>query len=287
MSKVDLHMHTVFSDGTDTPEELFACVKEAGITCFAITDHDSIKSSRFMTEYLSETASPSINCIAGVEFSCKDELGKYHILGYGYDPDGDAIHSIVDKGHQLRMVKLNERIRLLKEQYAVAFTEEEIATLQNLENPGKPHLAELMVRNGYAPNKRVAFSKYLNKIHASSEYIRPEEAIEGIVRSGGIAVLAHPSLGSGDESIEGDELVARVLRLKEMGLCGVEAFYSKFDENRTSELLDIAKRHSLYVTAGSDYHGRNKNVKLGETGVLDPENIPAPMIRFLQDVRKL
>ncbi|MBO6039968.1 MAG: PHP domain-containing protein, partial [Oscillospiraceae bacterium] len=86
--KIDLHMHSTVSDGTDAPEEILARVREAGITLFAVTDHDAVKAGRIIPPLLTE-GDPAF--LTGAEFSCRDEEGKYHILGYGYDPDAEPV----------------------------------------------------------------------------------------------------------------------------------------------------------------------------------------------------
>lgn len=275
-------MHTTVSDGTDVPEEIVLLVREKEIQYFSITDHDAIHSAQNWPFVAGEDI-PAF--IPGVEFSCKDELGKYHILGFGYDPKGESINRLVEKGHALRVQKMKDRLQKLKEEYQVVLPEKEIEDLLHLNNPGKPHLAAMLVKYGYAPNKRMAFD-VLNQVHTKSAYVRPEEAIEGILASGGIPVLAHPLFGSGDEHIEGVELEKRIDRLVGMGLRGLEAFYSGFSSEQTEELLALADRYDLYVTAGSDYHGSNKKVQLGDTGVLDPNSLPERLVRFLEDVKK-
>ena len=95
--KIDLHMHSTVSDGTDTPEELLARVQEAGIELFALTDHDALKGCDMIRKARKPGDPQFLN---GVEFSCRDELGKYHILGYGYDPDSPSILNVVEKGAQ-------------------------------------------------------------------------------------------------------------------------------------------------------------------------------------------
>ena len=159
--------------------------------------------------------------------------------------------------------------------------EEDVRKLQALENPGKPHIGNLMVRYGYAPSKDVAIREYLNQAHFPNEYVRPEQAIQGILKSGGIPVLAHPAFGSGDELILGDQMDRRLNRLLEFGLQGVEAFYSSFTPKLENEMISFAEKYNLYVTAGSDYHGKNKMIALGETNLDKAESIPDGMKRFL------
>ena len=282
MTTLDLHIHTTLSDGTDTPQELFANVKQAGIDLFSVTDHDSIKSAGIFPLLL-KAGDPTF--IVGVEFSCKDEAGKYHILGYGYDPDAASIRDIVSHGHELRLRKLTRRLEHLKREFNIDFTDEERAKLASLDNPGKPHIAALMIAHGYAQNVRSAIRDYLNKLHIPSENIRPEDAIRGILGAGGIPVLAHPSYGSGDQLIMGAEMDERIRRLTDFGLQGLECFYSGFTDKLRDELLSFAEQYDFYITAGSDYHGKAKMVELGDTG-LTTQPYPNGLRRFLQDVKK-
>ena len=114
--------------------------------------------------------------------------------------------------------------------------------------------------------------------------MHPQEAIEGILKSGGIPVLAHPSYGDGDQLIIGEEMEQRLLRLMDFGLKGLEAFYSGFTPKIQSETLLLAQRYDLYVTAGSDYHGINKMIDLGWTNLEDLSEAPPGLLRFLEDV---
>ncbi len=278
--KIDLHMHTTVSDGTDTPEEIVARVKEAGIDFFSITDHDATEGGR---AFLKIRKSDDPAFVTGVEFSCKDEEGKYHVLGYRYDPYDEAIQKVVEAGHQLRMKKVLARLDFLKTRFMVSFPEEEIAHLLALDNPGKPHIGNLMVKYGYAETKEKAITDYINQIHFHNEYVRPEAAIQGILDSGGIPVLAHPTYGSGGQLILGEDMNRRIRRLMEFGLQGLEAYYSGFSEKIRDEILSFAKQFDLYVTAGSDYHGSNKMVMLADTGMDKGIPYPEGLQRFLLD----
>ena len=107
---LDLHMHSTVSDGTDSPAEILANVKAAGIGFFSLTDHDAVQGCE---QLLALMAPGDPLFIPGVEFSCKDELGKYHILGYGYDPAAPSIRAVVAQGHALRMQKVRQRLEIL------------------------------------------------------------------------------------------------------------------------------------------------------------------------------
>lgn len=277
----DLHMHTTISDGTDSPEMVLVRVKEAGIDLFSVTDHDAVRGCQTLL-HLRREGDPAF--LPGVEFSCRDELGKYHILGYGYEPEAEAIHSVVNLGHSFRMNKVKARLDFLKSRFGFEFPEDELKTLLSMPNPGKPHIGNLMVKFGYAETKEQAIRSFINQLHFRSEYVRPEQAIRGILDSGGIPVLAHPSYGSGDQLILGEEMDRRIRRLMDFGLQGLEGFYSGFTAKLRSEILDFARKYELYVTAGSDYHGSNKLVRLGDTGLSEAQEWPEGLKRFLEEV---
>lgn len=282
LRSIDLHMHSTLSDGTDEPQALLGHVKQAGIGLFSITDHDSIKSVGMINK-LRTARDPRF--LSGVEFSCKDEAGKYHILGYGYDPAAASICDVVAHGHALRVKKLAQRLEHLKQEFGFIFTDEDRAKLMALDNPGKPHIAAVMIAHGYAKDIQSAIRDYMNMLHLPSENVRPEDAIRGILDAGGIPVLAHPFYGSGDQLILGDEMDERIRRLMRYGLQGLECYYSGFTDKLRNEALSLANKYDLYVTAGSDCHGSAKMVKLGDTGLGSPDTWADGLRQFLQDVR--
>lgn len=281
IEKLDLHMHSTVSDGTDTPEEILSKVKSSGIELFSVTDHDAIKGCQTILGCLS-VDDPFF--ITGAEFSCKDAEGKYHILGYNYDPDGSSINDVVGLGHGYRMKKVMARLDFIRDSFGFDFPKEEIDALLSLSNPGKPHIGNLMVKYGYANSKEEAINKYINQIHFKGEYVRPEEAIRGILDSGGIPVLAHPPYGSGDQLILGDEMEDRLKRLMDFGIKGVEGFYSGFTPKLCQMMLNLAEKYDLYVTAGSDYHGSNKLIALGDNNLPPSDEWPKGLTRFIEEV---
>lgn len=277
---IDLHMHSTVSDGTDTPEELLARVKEAGIEFFSVTDHDAICTCESICARL-HPGDPRF--LSGAEFSCRDESGKYHILGYRYDPAADSIRTLIGTGHGIRIKKLKARLAFLRTEFQMPFSEEDERELFAQPNPGKPHIAGLMVRYGYAKTITEAIRDYLDRLDLKDDYVRPEDAIRSILDAGGIPVLAHPCYGDGDQLIVGSELDARVVRLTKFGLMGLEGFYSGFTAKLRSEVLGLAAQYGLYVTAGSDYHGTNKLVRLADTGLCAGTPLPDGLVRFLYD----
>ena len=279
--RIDLHMHSTVSDGTDTPEEILERVKDAGITFFSLTDHDAIKGSVILRQLL-KPGDPQF--VTGVEFSCRDGEGRYHILGYGYDPEAAPIQGLVKRGHGMRMDKVRTRLDLLESIYGFSFPREEIQSLLARDNPGKPHIANLMVKYGYAKTKDEAMKEYLNKLKVHLGYLSPKEAIAAILAAGGIPVLAHPIYGNGDQLILNEDMDRRLRRLTDFGLRGVEAFYSGFSGLMIRQMLRFADQYDLLVTAGSDYHGKNKLIELGDTGIEPGTELPVRMCRFLEEV---
>ena len=282
-ARLDLHMHSTVSDGSDSPEQLLMKVKNAGIRYFALSDHDDFAGCSMIKDILTEGDPVFID---GVEFSCRDDQGKYHILGYGYDPESQDIINVVNTGHGYRMNKARERVNFVVEEFGFKLPQEEIDKFMSLPNPGKPHLGNLLVKYGYAPNKEVAIKDIIDKAPFHDDYLRPEFAIQGILASGGIPVLAHGIYGSGDQLIIGEEMDERMERLVGFGLKGVEAFYSGFTFKMRDMMLSYADQYDLYVTAGSDYHGTNKMIELGDNGLAEYGEWPARLSRFIDTVVK-
>lgn len=277
-SSIDLHIHTTASDGTASPEELVSLVRRAGLSVFAVTDHDTVESCARVRALLSPN---DPRFIPGVEFSCRDGEGKYHILGYGFDEDAEPIAELVRAAHGIRLEKVRKRLEALKNDFGVSFPAKEIDALLALPNPGKPHIGNLMVKYGFAGTRQQAIREVLNRIRVKAGVIGPERAIAAILDSGGVPVLAHPFFGDGDQHIEGAEMEDRIARLVKSGLLGVEAFYSGFTPEQSEEMLAYAERFGLVATAGSDFHGANKTIPLGMTGLTGDE-LPRPVARFLE-----
>jgi len=285
MNKIDLHLHTQISDGTDSLTEIIENVRKAGLDLFSVTDHDSIKAGIMIPPMLEELEPEQRTAfVRGIEFSCEDEMGKYHILGYGYNSAVPGIAEVVEEGHRMRMRKTKARLEFLQKEFQFQFTEEEINELLSKDNPGKPHIANLMIGHGYANDIQDAIKNYINKKEFQNEHVRPEDAIKGILKSGGIPVLAHPTYADGDGLILGEEMEQRLQHLIGFGLAGVEAYYSGFSPKIQSECLAFADQFDLYITAGSDYHGGNKMIEIGWTNLEDMAEAPPGLLRFLQDV---
>ncbi|MGN0347036.1 MAG: PHP domain-containing protein [Lachnospiraceae bacterium] len=287
--KIDLHMHSTCSDGTDSPEELAGKVQEAGIVFFALTDHDTVAGVPRMQKLAKEKG---ITCVSGVEFSClidgKDADSDCHILGLGIDVTHESIQQLVQKNQENRQKKLYEILDYL-ESFSIRLEPEVIAELSKIHNVGKPAVANAAVDAGYMMEqaekeireeyalpqqaeirsraKDLLFRNYLNDF-SSLLHISAKEAIEGIRKAGGVAVWAHPIGDKKDTATHdcGLKFSTQLESLMGFGIQGLECCYSRYNEEEIAFLLQTARRHHLLISGGSDYHGKNKDTKLAQTG---------------------
>lgn len=258
-SKVDLHIHTTASDGTDTPAELIKKIRATGIETFAVSDHDSIESVLKMPSL--DTS--SLRFIKAIEFSCSSESGRCHVLGYNYDENHDVFMQTMEHGKQIRERKLEERLKFLSDEFSIEFTEEEKELLINTKSVGKPHIARLLIKKGYGETINGAIQTYINKCPTKIKRLSAKQVIETINVSGGIAVLAHPLGGEGEKVVPKDVFETRLEELMSYGLKGLECYYSRYDAEKIAFLKSHAEEHLLLISGGSDYHGKNKTIELG------------------------
>lgn len=261
----DLHIHTTASDGSDTPAELADKLRATGLRLFSVTDHDTIDGALEMEKLVPE----GMRFVRGVEFSCVSPVGKCHVLGYGYDPDHPAFKAALEEGRQLRMEKLELRLRRLREDFGVVLTGEERRWLLGRNSPGKPHLGKILLNRGMAPDLDSAIRGYLGSV-PGRDRIEAETAVRAIEAAGGVSVWAHPLGGEGEKRLSPEKFTAQMETLLGYGIRGMECWYSRYSLEEVRFLLDRAAESGLMVTGGSDYHGTNK--KGLSLGMLNAEN---------------
>lgn len=255
---IDLHTHSTASDGTDTPLQLAERVKTAGVEVFALTDHDTVAGA----EELLENPPEGVTFLPGVEFSCRMDAGKCHILGYCCDTAHPAFQAALRQGAALREGKLNLRLDFLRER-GVTFPAEELDRLRWLPSAGKPHLGNLMVRYGYAASRNEAIREVIDLCPTGSSRISAETAVKAILASGGVPVWAHPLGGEGERETGPERFAAMLDALTGCGILGMECFYSKYPMAVCERLALAARDHGLLVSGGSDCHGTNKTIAPG------------------------
>lgn len=262
---IDLHIHTTASDGSWTPEELAVRVREAGLTVFSVTDHDTISGALEMEKL----APAGTVFLRGVEFSCESPVGKCHVLGYGYDPACPEFLAALEEGRQLRREKLRRRLEYLREHHGIWLTDREQQWLEGLSSPGKPHLGRILVQRGLAKDLDSAIRDYLNGI-PGRDRIGADTALRAIEAAGGVSVWAHPLGGEGGRRLSRDRFEVQLQYLMERDLRGLECWYSRYGLDEVSFLLERANAHSLLISGGSDCHGENKrDLQLGRLNVPD------------------
>ncbi len=260
---MDLHIHSYYSDGTDSPESVVSQAKAIGLSTMAITDHDGVDG---ISEALAAGEKLGISIIPGIEISVTNEGGNMHILGYRMDLENEDFQRSVET---MRRNRADRNRRLIKafEEIGITITEAEVRAFAKSDYIGKPQMALVLKSRGYIREVREAFDgegffraeplRQIRRVKYS-----PEEGIKIILAAGGIPVLAHPyTLKLSKESLE-----RKVIQLAGYGLKGVECYYSQHDPLMTSEYLKLAKKHGLIVTVGSDYHGReiDPDIKIGQ-----------------------
>ena len=260
MTPADLHLHSRYSDGSDTPEELAAKLIGKQFSVAALTDHDSILG----VEELQKAAQGKLKVITGVEFSCLDDGDPCHILGYNFDTTNETILSLLKKGDDLRLANFRNRRNHLEKAHGIVFTEEELRRLYALPKIGKPHIARILIDRGLASDTADVIRRFLNGCKDGDVRLPADEVIASILAAGGIPVWAHPLGGEGERHLSEDKFCALLPRLIAYGIKGMECYYSRYTKAEIAFLLQQAEQHHLAVSGGSDYHGENKTVRLGE-----------------------
>lgn len=251
---IDLHVHTSMSDGTYSPEAVVRLAREKGLRGIAITDHDTVAGVLPARRAGSELG---VEVIPGVEMSTEWPSGIMHILGYFIDVENEILLealSFLRSGRMERVPRIVEKLRACN----VLISANEVRREALGGAPGRPHVAEIMVREGYVRTIQEAFDRYLRKgapAYVEKRKMSPDRAIRLIAEAGGLPVLAHPySL----DSLAGRDLEATVEELITYGLAGIEVYYPRHTEPQVSTYLSLAQKLQLVVTGGTDFHGATK-----------------------------
>ena len=277
---IDLHTHSTYSDGSDTPEQLVCRARRLGLAALALTDHDTLLG---VPAFLDACRAQRLTGFAGVELSAEVPAGTLHVVGLGIDPAcgelGEALGRLQD-GRDWRNHRILERLQALG--YALKW--DEIAAFAGEDVVGRPHIAQAMIARGWVATVQEAFDRFLAKgapAYVDRYRLTPQEALRLIRQAHGIAILAHPGTWLADPQ----QLEAGVGELKTAGLAGIEAYYTTHDPGQTIDYLRLAKRQGLLVSGGSDYHGiqARPDIELGTgTGMLQvPNTLLEPLFAAL------
>ncbi len=267
MSGYDLHTHTVFSDGTTTPEENVRMALDAGLEGMAVTDHDTADS---WDRARAAADGTGLEIVPGAELSA--ELGGYsvHVLGYWFDRQNQALAREMDR-------LLHERERRAEEIVArfndlgVPVSIERVQALAGDAPIGRPHIATAVVECGAAADLGEVFDRWLRDggpAYVPKYAVDPVTCVRLIVEAGGVAVLAHPGL-YGPDPEEGREDVGIsdevIQEMAAAGLGGIEANHPDHADDDRAHYRHLARALGLVVTAGSDFHGGAKDLHIGQS----------------------
>jgi predicted metal-dependent phosphoesterase TrpH len=260
MDRIDLHAHTFHSDGTAAPGEVVRLAKEAGLRAVAITDHDTTAG---WEEAREAGRALGVEVIGGAEVTARFPGRAMHVLAYGWDVRDPAMQALLREiraGRDARNPRILDRLAAL----GCAVSIDDVHAEARGEAVGRPHIARALVKKGYAPDVRAAFSLFLRDggpAYVPTETVEPAQVIATVAAAGGVAVLAHPK----QLRLEGPLAPEALVRdLAAAGLGGVEVWHPSHDAVQRAAWLELAKAHGLVPSGGSDFHGANKpDVRIG------------------------
>ena len=257
---IDLHTHTNFSDGTDSPTQLINKALAAGISVLGLTDHDSISGWQEAITALR----PGISLVPGSEISCQTSDGiSVHILGLLFDSENLELMGTMQATRENRHGRMAKIITRLNEAGIDISMQDVLDQLAEGATLGRPHLADALVEKGVVASRDEAFTQMLHnksKYYVSHYSPLPEVAIKMIKAAGGVSVIAHPMASHRGRTISLETFGSLI----DAGLDGVEVDHRDHSPDEKTQLIELAKQNSLVMTGASDNHGNGKLNQLGE-----------------------
>lgn len=255
---IDLHTHTLHSDGTQTPAELMAEAAQAGISVLGLTDHDTVAG---YDEALACVTDTGVSLVRGIEISARHRQRSVHLLGYLFDPD----EGIIEHCNTLREARVERLYRMVEamEEDGLLTWQEVLDTAGAGATLGRPHIADALLARGTIANRDEAFATVLSP---KSSYYRPyrapslEEAVRLVHDAGGVAIWAHPRAVSRGGAHEWESIISGL----DLGIDGLEVGHRDNPREDRRQLADLVEERGLVRTGSSDYHGSGKLNRLGE-----------------------
>jgi hypothetical protein len=272
---LDLHAHSDASDGSMSPTALVELGAGVGLAALALTDHDTVAG---VAEAARAAVGKRMRFVPGVELSARMDDGTLHICGLFIDDEHPAMTAFLADVLRLREER-NARLIARLAELGMPVTFDEAVEASGGEIVGRPHFAAILIRKGFAASMGDVFKRILGRggvAHVFKERREPEECIAAIRAAGGVPVLAHPD----QTNRKGAALDDLVGELKRLGLVGVETFCTSYTSQMAHDYAQIAKRHGLVRSGGSDFHGAPKpDVRLGRGfgSLRVPDSLLAPI----------
>ena len=258
MKFADLHIHTIFSDGTYTPQELTEAAKKADLACVSVVDHDTVGA---LKPSLLAAGKFGIEVLPGIELSAEYSGSEVHILGYLIDYENEELLERLDFLRKNRIERVHKIVAKLKEM-GQRIEPEDVFAFSGTGTAGRLHIARAMVKVGIVKSTSEAFYSYIGDkgpAYYCGFKMSPQEAISLIRKAGGVAVLAHPY------TLDDDGLIPQFI---EYGIMGLEVYYPEHTQSMVNFYLGLAKKYNLLITGGSDCHGNAKpEVKMGSVKI--------------------
>ncbi len=277
MKRIDLHTHSTCSDGSYSVRELIDYAHEKELAAIALTDHDTIDGDDEAVSYGKEKY-PDMEVIPGIEFSTVNEGKDVHVVGLYINTKDQAFK---DKLATFKNARVERNIKMCKKltEGGLPMTYEELTEAFPNTAITRAHYAKFMLEKGYIKSRQEAFDRYIGDncpYFVPRENITPEMAIDLILENGGVPILAHPVIYHMSDA----KLEALVVRLKEAGLKGLEAIYTTYEAYEERQMKELAQKHDLLISGGSDFHGTNKvgiDLAVGYGLLFVPEELLMPI----------
>ena len=277
---IDLHVHSNASDGTFTPSQLVDEAVRAGLSAFALTDHDTTDG---IAEATKAANAAGIELIPGVELSTEYEGTEIHVLGLYIDTNNTFLQKQMA---DFRNSRDNRNVLMLEKLRAEGFAITQEALEEKFPDAviTRAHIARYLLDKGYIPDMKTAFREYIGdgcRCYVGRPKVTPMDAVDYILTAGGIPVLAHPVI----YHMEKSKLLSMIHEMKAHGLAGMEAIYSENTPADEQIYKTLAREEGLLITGGSDFHGTNKpDIRLGVgRGKL---YIPYSLLEKIKEIRR-
>ena len=252
MKRIDLHTHSLCSDGAQVPADVVRTAHDAGLAAIALSDHDCIDG---VQEAIDTGKALGVEVIPAVELSAQSDT-ELHILGYFIDIHNKKLQDMMAYALQVRDERQEEVCRKLNEQ-GFDITMDELREEANGKVLCRAHFAKIMVRKGYAESVKDAFNRHLSVgcyAYSNRQALTGPEAVSLIREAGGIAVAAHLHL----IKMPDDQLKEYLKSLIPYGLDGIEGYYTDYTPDMERRYRAMAEELGLVISGGTDYHGANK-----------------------------
>ena len=282
-TKVDLHLHTTYSDGRMKPKELVRLCKQRGLRTISITDHDTTFG---LAESLRTAKSEGVEFIPGIELGTDLEGEEIHVLGYFVNEDDLRLQAILKEIREDRLARARKIVKKLLD-YGINVSWNRVLELAAGGSVGRPHIAYALVELGYVRNPKDAFDNLIGVAgpgFVPRSLMSPVQAVELLVNNGALPVLAHPLMSkakSGRKNI--NKLDDLLPALKKAGLVGIEVHYGDYSINQIRKLNCISQEFGLIACGGSDYHAAGNPVET-EPGDMGP---PLESVENLKRIKSI